>query len=141
MRKDTLKKNQHHHPYSGNKWTMNRDEIKSILVGFINKSSHIESAAVMTRDGIPLVSCLTGGVDPGTLSAVSASLLSLANKTLSQMTKGKLQQVLIQGDEGFVLLVGVGDNAVLSITSEPDSKLGILLHEAKLSARKIASLL
>lgn len=120
---------------------MNKKEIQSILTRFISKSSHIQAAAVMSRDGIPLVSRMDESVDPGTLSAVSASLLSLADRTLKDMSKGDLQQVLIQGSEGFVILVGVGNNAVLSITSEFDSRLGMLLHEARLSAREIADLL
>lgn len=120
---------------------MEKEKINLVLKEFIRKSSHIEAAAVMTRDGMPVVTCLKRDVDPGTLSAVSASLLSLAERTLADMKKGELQQVLIQGSEGFVLMVGVGTNAVLSIVSECDSKLGMLLHEAKLSAKQIAHML
>ncbi len=120
---------------------MQADKIESILSKFISKSSHIEAVAVMSRDGLPLVSCTDETVDTGTLSAMSASLLSLSERTLSNMSKGDLQQVLIQGTEGFVILVRVGDSAVLSITSSFDSRLGMLLHEARLSAQKIESLL
>lgn len=120
---------------------MKEKEILSILTLLISKSTHIQAAAIMTRDGMSLVSCMDKSVDSDTLSAVSASLLSLAARALSNMNKGHLQQVLIQGSEGFLILIGVGNNAVLSITSEFDSRLGMLLHEAKLSAREIANLL
>ncbi|MCF6263844.1 MAG: roadblock/LC7 domain-containing protein [Xanthomonadales bacterium] len=120
---------------------MEKDKIKSILTKLISKSSQIEAVAVMTRDGMPLVSRMDAEMDSGTLSAISASLLSLAERALKDMSKGDLQQVLIHGTGGFVILVGVGNNAVLSIISAFDSRLGMLLHEARLSAREIADLL
>jgi len=120
---------------------MENEKIEQILAGITRQSANIQAAVLITRDGLPLVACLKDDVDPGTLGAVSASLLSLAKRNLQDMKKGILQQVIIQGSGGFILLVGVGENAVLSISSELDSGLGILLREVRKAAEQISRLI
>ncbi len=95
----------------------------------------------MTRDGFPIASVLAKEIDPDRLGAISASLLSLAQKTASDLARGDLEQVLIHGTEGFVLMVQVGNRQVLSVVSKPDSKLGMLLVETKRVAAEVAALL
>lgn len=120
---------------------MNKDDVLPILSSLIKTSTHIEAAAVMTRDGMPIASVLDDGIDSKRLSAVSATLLSLSDRALKDLGKGNLLQVLISGKQGYVLMVKVGENAVLSIVSKNDSRLGMVLHEAKNSAIKIAGLI
>lgn len=118
---------------------MDKQKIKIVLSEFIRTSPTIEATAVMTRDGLPVASRLNEGVDSDRLSAMSAALLSLAERALDENNKGKLESVLIHGSDGFIIMVRVGENAVLSIISKLDSKLGMLLHEAKKAAKLIAS--
>lgn len=119
----------------------NVDKIKDVLAEFTSTSTSIQAAAVMTRDGIPVASNISDYVDPARLSAISASLLSLADRTSKDLKQGELEQVLVDSTEGFVLMVKVGEQAVLSVVSRSNSRLGMLLHEAKSSAAKLARLL
>jgi predicted regulator of Ras-like GTPase activity (Roadblock/LC7/MglB family) len=118
----------------------NTDKIQDILSEFVSTSTSIQAAAVMTRDGIPVASNIAENVDPARLSAISASLLSLADRTSKDLHQGELEQVLVDSTDGFVLMVKVGENAVLSVVSRSNSRLGMLLHEAKSSATKLARL-
>ena len=116
-------------------------EIKKILGEFIKTTSSIQAAAVMTRDGIPVASKIHKDVNVERLSAISASLLSLADRASKDLQQGNLEQVLVESKEGFLLMLKVGNNAVLSVVSEKNSRLGMLLLEAKASAAILAKLI
>jgi len=120
--------------------TDNIPEIKTILSALVSSTASIQAAAVMTRDGIPIASRLDKKVDSERLSAISASLLSLADTASKDLDQGDLEQVLIFSSEGFILMLKVGANAVLSVVSKPNSHIGMMLHEAKQSSSKLAGL-
>ena len=116
-------------------------QIKAVLENLNSKSSSIEASAVMTRDGHTIESLLSPGVDPVRLSAMAASLLSLAETTARELDRGELTQVLVHGSNGFVLMVQAGSKGVLSVVSRTDSKLGMLLVEAKRAAATVSEFL
>ncbi len=118
----------------------NKDKIDNILGEFVKGTASIHAAAVMSRDGNLIASKLHKSVDPDRLSALSASILSLANRASTELQQGDLEQVLIDSSDGFTLMVKVGGKAVLSVVSRPNSRLGMLLHDAKMSAAKLAAL-
>ena len=120
--------------------TNKQDQINKVLGDFVSTTSSIQAAAVMTRDGLPIASKLNKGVNDERLSALSASLLSLADRAAKDLEQGELEQVLIDSTEGFVLMVKVGESAVLSVVSKPNSRLGMLLHDAKKSASVLANM-
>ena len=116
----------------------NKEAIKSNLTALNNFSRSIEASAVMTRDGFPVVTLLSDDVDADRLSAMSASMLSLAEKAVTDLKRGNLEQVMIHSSEGFFILVKVNQEAVLSVISKKDTKLGMLLLETQKAARSIA---
>ncbi|MDY6979766.1 MAG: roadblock/LC7 domain-containing protein [Pseudomonadota bacterium] len=111
--------------------------IKPILKRLNNVSNDIEASSVMTRDGISLASVMRDSIDQDRLGAMCASLLSLGAKTSSELERGNLKQVLIEGENGCVLVVQIGARAVLAIVSRPSSKLGMVFNEARKIAREI----
>ena len=116
-------------------------ELRAVLKALNSKSSQIEASAIMTRDGLSLASEFSSGVDPDRLSAMCASMLSLADTTAREVDRGELRQVLVECDGGCVLLVHIGIKAVLSVIAKPGSNLGMVFHEAKSAAAKIAGFL
>ena len=121
--------------------TDKQTQIDKVLANFVSSTTSIQAAAVMTRDGHLVASNLHAEVDANRMSAISASLLSLADRATKDMQQGDLKQVLIDSTDGFILMLKVGDNAVLSVVSRPNSQLGMLLHDAKKSAVVLAKLI
>lgn len=116
-------------------------QVESILKELNSASNSIEASAVMSRDGLSIASVLREGVDPDRLGAMCAALLSLADKTARELHRGRLKQVLIDGETGYLLIVHVGENAVLSVVSRSASNLGMVFVEARKTSEKIAALL
>jgi predicted regulator of Ras-like GTPase activity (Roadblock/LC7/MglB family) len=94
----------------------------------------------MSRDGHTLASVLGDTVNSIRLGAMCATLLSLGEKASLELNRGKLRQILIHGEEGYVLLLRIGEKAVLAVVSQPGANLGMLLVEARRTAAEIAAL-
>lgn len=111
--------------------------IKPILSRLNSISKEIEASAVMTRDGITLASMIREDVNQDRLGAMCASLLALSDKTSKELARGNLKQVLIEGDQGCILIVHIGKRAVLAVVSKPSSNLGMVFLEARKVAKEI----
>lgn len=109
-------------------WDM---KLKPILRDLNSSSQHIHACSVLTRDGISLSSVLDQGIDPHRLAAMASSLLSLAQTAADELKQGELKQVLIEGEDGYLLTVGAGENAVLSVMAEKSVNLGMVFIEAR----------
>lgn len=103
-------------------------------------SADIQASAVMTRDGHTLASVLDASVNSVRLGAMCATLLSLGERASQELSRGNLKQILIQGEEGYVLLMRVGEKAVLAVVSRPSANLGMMLVEARRTASEIVAL-
>lgn len=114
--------------------------VTPILKRLNSTSSEIQASAVMSRDGHMLASVLGDTVNSLRLGAMCATLLSLGEKASLELNRGKLRQILIQGEEGYVLLLRTGEKAVLAVVSQPGANLGMLLVEARRTAAEIAAL-
>ena len=118
------------------------DELIRPTLRELNSSSqHIEASAVISRDGLTVASVLGEGVDPDRLGAMCASMLALADTTAAELSRGKLRQVLIEGEHGYVLAVHIGTNAVLAVVAQATVNLGMVFLEARRTAASVAAML
>lgn len=67
-----------------------------------------------------VASVLPAGLDEDRVGAMSAAMLSLGDRTAMELARGELEQVLIKGDKGYVLMAYAGDQAVMA---KPATKL------------------
>ena len=95
----------------------------------------------MGRDGVGVASVLADGVDPDRLGAMCASLLSLADTTAKELHRGKVNQLVLEGENGYVLIIHVGTKAVLGIVTRRKANLGMVFVEAKKTAEEILRIL
>ncbi|HEY0871239.1 MAG TPA: roadblock/LC7 domain-containing protein, partial [Acidothermaceae bacterium] len=89
----------------------------------------------------PMASALPAGMDEDRVAAMSAALLSLAERAAQGLGRGDLSQVYIEGENGTVFLVSAQDEAVLIAVTAADTKVGMMLYEVKLAANKVGEVL
>ncbi len=111
--------------------------IRPILRRLNSMSSEIEASAVMSGDGLSIASALGDGVDDDRFGAMCASLLALADRTVKEISRGDLKQVLVEGTEGSMLIVRINEKAVLAVSAQSTANIGRVFLEA----RKVATLL
>lgn len=91
----------------------------------------VEASAVVSVDGLIMASALPGSVEEDRVSAMSAAMLSLGERIATELGRGGLDEVYIHGDEGYVLLMSVGRDAVLTVLAREQAKLGLVLLEMR----------
>lgn len=103
-------------------------------------SSDIEASAIVSVDGLIIASALPSGTEEDRVSAMSAAMLSLGERIASELGRGALEQVYIKGEAGYVVLVSVGDDAVLTAMAHEQAKLGLMFLEMRHAAEDLNKL-
>ena len=113
------------------------DRLRDLQAG----TPDIEASAVVSVDGLIMASSLPSGVDEDRISAMSAAMLSLGDRIASELSRGKLERVYISGDAGIIVLMAVGDDAVLTVLARSSAKLGLIFLDARRAAEDLERLL
>jgi len=120
---------------------MRADMLTSILNDLNGTSADIEASGVVSTDGLMMASVLPAGLDEDRVGAMSAAMLSLGDRTAQELNRGGLEQVLIKGDDGYVLMTYAGKEAVLTVMAKSNAKLGLIFLDVKRAAESISELI
>lgn len=104
-------------------------------------SPDIEASAVVSVDGLTIASALPQDVEEDRVSAMSAAMLSLGERIASELGRGNLDQVYIKGKEGYVVLMSVGEEAVLTALAREKAKLGLIFLDMRRATVDLAKLI
>ncbi|HAY85632.1 MAG TPA: hypothetical protein DCY42_12160 [Chloroflexi bacterium] len=103
-------------------------------------SSDIIASAVVSVDGLTMASALPQEVEEDRVAAMSAAMLSLGERIAGELGRGGLDEVYIRGEDGYVLLTAVGDEAVLTALARNEAKLGMIFLEMRRAAEDLEKL-
>ena len=104
-------------------------------------SPAIEASAVVSVDGLTIASALPSGVEEDRVAAMSAAMLSLGERIASELGRGALEQVYIKGSYGYVILMSIGTEAVLTALARENAKLGLILLDMHRSVEALSKLI
>ncbi|MHA1412394.1 MAG: roadblock/LC7 domain-containing protein [Promethearchaeota archaeon] len=96
---------------------------------------------MVSAEGLPIASALPQGVDETRIAAMTAALLSLSERAIIEMNKGNFEQLFIKGSDGYLLVLQAGPNAVLTVSTTSDVRLGLILLDCRRTCEKIAQLI
>ncbi len=113
------------------------DRLRDLQAG----TPDIEASAVVSVDGLIMASSLPAGVDEDRISAMSAAMLSLGDRIASELQRGLLDQVYIKGSDGIIVLMAVGEEAVLTVLARAQAKLGLIFLDMKRAVEDLTRLL
>ena len=117
------------------------DRLATALDDFLAVSPDVEGAAIVSPDGFPIASALPAHVEEDRLSAMSAALLILGERSASELGKGNLAQIFVEGPYGHVVIMAAGDSAVLVGVTSKNAKIGLVIFEMRQAGRRIASIM
>ena len=104
-------------------------------------SPDIEASAVVSVDGLTIASALPQGVEEDRVAAMSAAMLSLGERIATELGRGSLEQVYIKGSNGYVMLMSVGEDAVLTALARENAKLGLMLLDMRRVVEALSKLI
>jgi predicted regulator of Ras-like GTPase activity (Roadblock/LC7/MglB family) len=120
---------------------MRAELLTSVLSELNGSTADIEASAVLSTDGLMMASMLPAGMDEDRVGAMSAAMLSLGDRTARELARGELEQVLIKGGKGYVLMTYAGQDAVLTALCKPNARLGLIFLDIKRAADAISKVI
>ena len=104
-------------------------------------SPDIEASAIVSIDGLTIASALPQGVEEDRVSAMSAAMLSLGERIDGELGRGSLAQVFIKGEKGYVVLMSIGEDAVLTALARERAKLGLIFLDMRRATEDLSRLI
>lgn len=74
------------------------------------------------------------------VAAMSATLIGLAERTLGRLAQGELQRLLMEGEEGVMVVYPAG-RASLAVLVDKNARIARVLFAAKKAAAEVAEIL
>jgi hypothetical protein len=119
----------------------NINELTNLLKNLSAVNSDVQGAAIVSVQGLPIVSVLARGVNDGIVSAMSAAILSVSERAVEELARGELKRILIEGVDGIIILSRAGENAILCTLAKAEASLGMVFLNIQSVSKSIAELL
>lgn len=120
---------------------MRSNMLETVLNDLNGASADIEASAIISSDGLMMAALLPSTLDEDRVGAMSAAMLSLGDRTARELARGTLEQVLIKGEKGYVMMVQAGPDAVLTVMAKANAKLGLVFLDVRRAAKAIGLVL
>ncbi len=120
---------------------MREEMLGSILSDLNGTSPDIEASAIISTDGLVMAAMLPANMDEDRVGAMSAAILSLGDRTSQELNRGTLEQVLIKGDAGYIVMTHAGNEAVLTVLAKANARLGLIFLDVKRAATNVEKIL
>jgi predicted regulator of Ras-like GTPase activity (Roadblock/LC7/MglB family) len=117
------------------------EELTHLLKDLEATTPDIEASAIVSVDGLMIASALPQDVEEDRVAAMSAAMLSLGERTATELTRGNLSEVYVKGENGYVLLMAAGEEAVLTALARKNAKLGLVFLDMKRTAEEVTTLI
>ncbi len=104
-------------------------------------SPGIEASVIVSVDGLSIASALPQDMEEDRVSAMSAAMLSLGERIASELRRGPLEQVYIKGANGYAILMSIGREAVMTVLTRSDAKLGLILLDMRRATEDLVGLI
>jgi uncharacterized protein len=112
-------------------------KLKNILDTFVAGTSDVQGAALVSPDGLALASALPGNMDEERTGAMSAAMLSLGERIGSELGRGMVDRIFVEGNQGLCILTSCGEEAVFLVLASSQAKQGLLMLEIKRAVNEL----
>jgi predicted regulator of Ras-like GTPase activity (Roadblock/LC7/MglB family) len=101
-----------------------------VLDDMVARVAGVQQAAVVSTDGMVIdKSAKLSKDDADHLAAMSCALQSLAKGAGQQFDKGKVRQLVVDLDGGYLVVTAAGENACLALLTAAKVDLGLVAYE------------
>jgi len=71
---------------------------------------------------------------------MSAAMLSLGERIAGELGRGYLDQVYIKGENGYVILMSIGEEAVLTVLAREQARLGLIFLDMRRAVEELENI-
>ena len=103
----------------------------------LKQNGGISGAAIVTRDGLLVVSELSEDIDGETLAAMTATMTGAAETAMSELKKKGIERVIVESKDARLISTEAGKQTILVCMVDMKAKLGLVLLEMERTAKII----
>ncbi len=125
------------------------DLLEDALKKMCSKLEGVQGAVIVSIEGF-VVAAYTphegemdeeGPTSSPQVAAMAATLIALGERTLSRLAQGDMLRLLIEGNDGGMLVVPANKRASIAVMVGKDAKMGLALYALQRSAKAISDIL
>jgi predicted regulator of Ras-like GTPase activity (Roadblock/LC7/MglB family) len=109
---------------------------------FVDSVPGVTDAIVLSSDGLPMA------VSPGLasdladrLAAVASGFVGLANGVAEPFGAGRVTQIIVELEHGFVFVTGISDGSNLAVVASSDCDMGLVAYEMAVLVERASTML
>lgn len=115
--------------------------LNSALNALHDRSAGVVTAAIFASDGLVIASSLPVDIDQERFGSMVAAILSLGARTTHELGCGTPQHLLVKSDQGHLLLVQAGAEAIMAAVIKAEASLDIVIEDVLQTATDAGRLL
>ncbi len=116
------------------------DEYLFLLEDLYESIDGIRSAAIVSIEGLIVQSILEEDISDLNLAAMTATILSVAERVLIELKSGKLDICILQGDIGNFVVMEAGSELILAVCLDNEARMDTCFVEMRKISEQIKSL-
>jgi predicted regulator of Ras-like GTPase activity (Roadblock/LC7/MglB family) len=117
----------------------NNQLLREVLDELVSHNPDILSALVVSDDGLNVASGIPHENDDS-VALVASDLIDMAEEFSSRLEQGRLNRILLEGENRTTVVVNAGAHTVLAVLVPADAKLGLVTLSMRQAANTIASI-
>lgn len=125
------------------------DLLEENLKELCSRLEGIQGAVIVSIEGFVVASYTPGESDDEEegptsspqVAAMAATLIALGERTLSRLAQGEMIRLLIEGNDGGMLVVPANRRASVAVMVGREAKMGLVLYALQQSTHKISAIL
>ena len=125
------------------------DLLEEALKEMCSKLQGVQGAVIVSIEGF-VVAAYTphesdvdeeGPTSSPQVAAMAATLIALGERTLSRLAQGEMLRLLIEGNDGGMLVVPANRRASVAVMVGREAKMGLVLYALQRNAKAISDIL
>ena len=125
------------------------DLLEEALKEMCSKLEGVQGAVIVSIEGFVVAAYSPqesdmdeeGPTSSPQVAAMAATLIALGERTLSRLAQGEMLRLLIEGNDGGMVVVPANRRSSVAIMVEREAKMGLVLYALQQSAKKISDIL
>jgi hypothetical protein len=125
------------------------DLLEDALKEMCSKLDGVQGAVIVSIEGFVVAAYAhhhsdmeeEGPTSSPQVAAMAATLIALGERTLSRLAQGDMIRLLIEGNDGGMLVVPANRRSSVAVMVDRSAKMGLVLYALQQSSRKISDIL
>lgn len=125
------------------------DLLEEALKELCRKLEGVQGAVIVSVEGFVVAAYAPresemheeGPTSSPQVAAMAATLIALGERTLARLAQGDMIRLLIEGNDGGMIVVPANDRASVAVMVDREAKMGLVLYALQQSAKSISEIL